>query len=171
VTSDPADDWNPRWQPDGRGLVFESDRGGQSRWWTVGRDGGEATLAADERPGVDDPGGGYRYFAEETKDGWSIRRQRRGGGPVEPVVERAATAGFVLAGRGVYFTERGPASDSWPAGIAFLDFANRRTTKIADLAPGTFSGSGLSLSPDGRTLLYTQCDEETDDLVLVEGFR
>ena len=115
--------------------------------------------------------GAYRYFAEETKDGWSIRRQRRGGGPIEQVVERAATEGFVLAGRGVYFTERGPAPDFRPAGITFFDLASRRTTKIVLLAPGFGSGWGLSVSPDGRTLLYTQCDEETDDLVLVETFR
>jgi eukaryotic-like serine/threonine-protein kinase len=170
LTSDPADDWSPRWQADGRRLTFESDRGGARRHWTVSVEGGEATPAADERPGVDDPASAFRYFAEETKDAWSIRRQRRGGGPVEPVVERAGSWAFAVSGRGVYFTERSSAS-RYPAHIAFLDLASRRTTRIADLAPGTLTGGSLAISPDGRTLLYTQCDEEADDLVLVEDFR
>ncbi len=171
AASDPADDWNPRWSLDGRRLLFESERGGKRQVWAVPRDGGEATPAPGERLAVDDHARAFRYFAEETKDGWSIRRQRRGGEAVETVVERAGSWAFALSAKGVYFTGRGPAPYYLSTHIAFLDLASRRKTKIVDLAPGTGSGWGLTVSPDGRTLLYTQCDAETDDLVLVENFR
>ena len=29
----------------------------------------------------------------------------------------------------------------------------------------------MTVSPDGRTILYTQLDEEASDLMLVENFR
>jgi hypothetical protein len=55
--------------------------------------------------------------------------------------------------------------------LAFYSFATKKSFRVADVKPGTSSGTGLSVSPDGRYLLYTQCDEETDDLMLVENFR
>jgi hypothetical protein len=33
------------------------------------------------------------------------------------------------------------------------------------------SSSGLSLSPDGRSLLYAQYDQQSSDSMLVENFR
>jgi hypothetical protein len=44
-------------------------------------------------------------------------------------------------------------------------------TKVADLRPETSTGDSPSVSPDERTLIYTQCDTETGDLMLVENFR
>jgi Tol biopolymer transport system component len=35
VTSDPAVDWNPVWSPDGRSLLFSSDRSGTMNLWRV----------------------------------------------------------------------------------------------------------------------------------------
>jgi Tol biopolymer transport system component/predicted Ser/Thr protein kinase len=169
LTSDPADDASPRWEPDGRHLVFDSDRGGLRRRWTVPIEGGDAVPALDQRAGGDDSAGAYRYFAEETKDGWSIKRQRRDG-PTESLVQGASNSAFAVTSRGLYFTEPGPAPSFVP-NVSFFDFASRKTARVAELPRGTGSGRSLSVSPDGRTLLYTQCDEESDDLVLVENFR
>jgi len=43
-------------------------------------------------------------------------------------------------------------------------------TKIADL-PGLFAQWGLSLSPDGHTLLISGIEHVEGDIVLVDGFR
>ena len=56
--------------------------------------------------------------------------------------------------------------------ISYYQFATRMTTPIATLAnePSTFT-PGLTLSPDGRWLLYGQMDRSGADIMLVENFQ
>ena len=56
--------------------------------------------------------------------------------------------------------------------IAFFDFTTRRTTKVFELEnrPAR-EATGMAVSPDGRTILYTQLDALSRDVVLVENFR
>ena len=172
MASNAADDWDPHWSADGRRVLFESDRGGERQIWSVSREGGEASLAEGETLGVDDPSRVFRYFAEETKDGWMIRRRRRGGGPPETIVERAGNWAFAITSRGLYHTRKETGDADSPTHIAVLDLATRQTTRIVELAQCSGTGGSLSVSPDERNLLYTQCDQEgEDDLILVENFR
>jgi hypothetical protein len=52
--------------------------------------------------------------------------------------------------------------------IQYFDFATRHVRKICDLDKQIFSG--ISASPDGRWILYTQL-EANSDIMLVEHFR
>jgi dipeptidyl aminopeptidase/acylaminoacyl peptidase len=47
VTTDPAGDWNPRWTPDGRQLLFLSNRSGSAQVWSLPVGGGEAVQVTD----------------------------------------------------------------------------------------------------------------------------
>ena len=70
---------------------------------------------------------------------------------------------FAVADRGIYFIRRNEAV------VGFFDF---RTGAIHDVAALDKSRFGdLAVSPDGRTILYTQVDQEACDLMLVENFR
>jgi len=51
----------------------------------------------------------------------------------------------------------------------YFDFSTKKIRKIFD-ARKDF-GDALSVSPDGRWLLYAQQDEENTDIMLVENFR
>ena len=58
--------------------------------------------------------------------------------------------------------------------IQFLSFATNKIRAIANFDkpldnPGGFGG--VSVSPDGRRILYTQFDQAGGELMLVENFR
>jgi hypothetical protein len=57
-------------------------------------------------------------------------------------------------------------------GIAFLDLNTSRTKRVFDLEnrPAT-QAPGLAVSPDKKTILYTQLDALGGDIMLVENFR
>jgi hypothetical protein len=52
--------------------------------------------------------------------------------------------------------------------IQFLSFA---TAKVKTVAPISYPFEGLSVSPDGRSILFSQYEESGSDLMLVENFR
>jgi hypothetical protein len=56
--------------------------------------------------------------------------------------------------------------------IEFFSFASRKVSVVLPLEkrlPDTISG--LSVSPDGRRLIWTQLDEVSSDINLIENFR
>lgn len=53
--------------------------------------------------------------------------------------------------------------------LQFFDFATGTAKDLAKL--GSPTDMGFSVSPDGRSLLYTQHDQGGSDLMLVENFR
>jgi hypothetical protein len=73
---------------------------------------------------------------------------------------------------GIYFVDvTGDAKKPRDA-VFFYDFATRHISQVALLENETPAGMpGLSLSPDGRSLLYTQLDSAGIDLMLAQNFR
>ena len=65
---------------------------------------------------------------------------------------------------GIYFTD----SSSKPVSVNFYEFASRTTRRLMSLkqtpVPGV--GPGITISPDGRWLLYTQIDDEQSEIML-----
>jgi hypothetical protein len=51
----------------------------------------------------------------------------------------------------------------------FMSFATGKVKTVAPMSGPT--AEGLSVSPDGRSLLFSQLDETGSDLMLVENFR
>lgn len=74
---------------------------------------------------------------------------------------------FHLVNEGIYFIPEPPAGAK--SSIQFLSF---RTGKVKTVTPSSGSSAeGLTVSPDGRSLLFSQRDEAGSDLLLVENFR
>jgi hypothetical protein len=71
---------------------------------------------------------------------------------------------WALVPEGIYFTPQ-----HHPRSICFYDLATKHTREIfkadKDLA------EGMSVSPDGRYLLYSQLDENNSSIMLVNNFR
>ena len=91
----------------------------------------------------------------------------REGGEETRVLESVFEGAFALVSEGIYFI---PGPDS--AGrfsIQFFNFATKKIRSFATIERPV--GSLLSVSPDGRWILYSQIDQSGSDLMLVENFR
>ena len=77
-------------------------------------------------------------------------------------------ADFRVTDKGIYFITK-PAEPGAHPTIRFYAFADGSTRLIATLEKPVCMG--LSIAPDGRSLLYSQVEREDADLMLVEGFR
>ena len=74
---------------------------------------------------------------------------------------------FCVAGKGIYYLA--DAADHRSAVIRFMGYAGGESRTIGSIprAPAP----GLSVSTDGRYLLYSQYDQSTAEILLVENFH
>jgi hypothetical protein len=56
-----------------------------------------------------------------------------------------------------------------PQSLRYFDFATKKIRQIFEV-PKNF-GSGLSVSPGGDSILYSQADEDNTDIMLVDHFH
>ena len=162
LTHHPADDGWASFSRDGRWIYYHSDRSGRFEIWKTPAEGGEAVQIT--RNGAylpaESPDGKYMYYLKEN----SLWRLPSGGGEEELIVEKANT--FAVTSNGVYFFRDGqPGSGN---SIEFLDLSTKKETTIATTPR---SSGEVSVSPDERTLLYSQVDQSGSDLMLVENFH
>ena len=88
------------------------------------------------------------------------------GGEETKVLDSVALI-WTVGKEGIYFIT-GPDQQGHSA-ICVHEFATGKTRKLTTIErPVSF---GMDVSPDGRTLLYSQLDEAGSDLMLVENFR
>lgn len=170
LTSDPVAVEAPQWSNDGKSIYFQSNRRGRDEVWKVPREGGTEMPAEGIRMGRLDPDGACMYYGKEEGKEVSIWREPAAGGPASKVLA-AGSWDFAVSRKGLYYVKAESPGAFWNRWVAFYEFATKRTSKIADLRIGTGSGTGFAVSPDGSYLLYTQCDRETTDLMLVENFH
>jgi Tol biopolymer transport system component len=165
----------PSWSHDRSWIYFASGSTHSSLTvWRVAATGGRAvqlTKTASSMP-IESPDGQHVYFVRFTEGKFRLWRMRPDGGGESMVDAMPAL--------------RSDGYEWWPSesGIYFyldtgieteLDFLDLRTSDIRRIytfdKPPDAWGSGLSVSPDGKWLLYSQVDEVARDLMLVENFR
>jgi Tol biopolymer transport system component/DNA-binding winged helix-turn-helix (wHTH) protein len=182
VTTDPAIDAMPRWSIDGRSIYFASRRSGQWQVWKVPSSGEEAGRARQVTRGggfaaIESTDGRHVYFAKGmsgTLDPQNaILRIPVEGGDEEVVVEgyRSSHGSWDLTAEGLYFVDQEPSSSGTSWVVRFQGFNRRHATVVARLRhPPVTGGPGVSVSSDGRWMLSTQTQGESD-LMMVETFR
>jgi len=165
LTSHPAIDLNPAFSRDGQWIYFNSTRSGDYRVWKMPAAGGDAIQVTPNQgtQTVEAADGSIYYFtASVVSPVW--RLPASGGEPVK-VLDGVLWFNFCLAGKGAYYIDQLGGETR----LQYLNFGSGKSTTVARNL-GEVS-SGLTVSPDGRTILFTRVDASTDDLMLVENFR
>lgn len=172
LNNETSDDAVASWSRDGRWIYFASNRGGTWQVWKRSVDGGQPVQITGN--------GGFAPLA--SPDGKSIYYTKfdapgvfqvpvEGGNEVKILDEPPSGYwGYVAVGPdGVYFA--GDLGKHQP-GFKFYDPATRKITVIGPFVKSPFEGApALSVSPDGRSMLFVQLDEARDNLMLAENFR
>ena len=172
LTTDPANDVVPSWSRDGRWIYFASNRSGTREVWKAPAEGGQAVQVTKQGgfAAFESPDGRLLYYAKFDSPGlWRVPVE---GGEESLVLDQLRSGywgAWAVADKGVYFINP---EEKPRAAIEFFSFATRRITRIALLEkePAKFTPN-LALSPDGRSILYTQLDQSGNDIMLVENFN
>ncbi len=173
LTTDPAEDIVPSWSRDGRWIYFTSNRSGRLQIWKMPAEGGEATQMTKQggfEP-VESPDGQRIYFNQDRGSS-SIWRMPITGGAEEPLFDfnqKNYSRIWTVTSEGVYFAE---AKSNTQSTIKFFSFSTRTERTVAEIdriLPG--SVSGMTISPDGKWLLFPFYAKRGSDLMMIDNFR
>jgi len=160
-------DIRPSFSHDGKWIYFSSNRSGPLEIWKVPAGGGVATQLTHNSgfEPFESPDGKLVYYL--TEQGlWSVPVD---GGEAKQVLAEPLKFLFAPAGHNIYFGRRNP------RGIWVLNTKTGQKFEYVRFPQEgvgfEVSTSSLSVSPDERTILYTQIDRQESDLMLVENFR
>ena len=169
-------DLSPSWSGDGRWLYCGSNRSGAWQIWQLPADG-DTTLPPIQltthggmraREATD---GRHLYFSRHNEPGlWRVPLvDGKVIGPVEQVLDdlprRGDWSNWDLWAGGVVLVDR---NDEGPF-LLIHDFSSGQT-KVVTNVPNVASPS-VTISPDGRNLLYARIESSIEDLVLVDDFH
>ncbi|MGH9749127.1 MAG: amidohydrolase family protein, partial [Candidatus Polarisedimenticolia bacterium] len=184
LTTGPGFDHSPRTSPDGRTIVFCSDRGGNMNLWLMEADGTRPRALTQEKGAVLSspswtPDGLYVLARKEetTKAGippvelWMYHRDGGGGVKITAKEKLNNASGPVASpdGRYIYLAGRQAGFDYTPDmenGLWHLLRFDRTTGETLRLTGSPAGGLRPSISPDGGRLIYARRDDARTTLVL-----
>jgi len=169
LTAPNTDAIAPNWSRDGNWIYFCSNRLGDIDIWKIPASGGTPLRVTQ--------GGGFE--AQESFDGkWlyysrfeqpGIWRVPLAGGNPAQVLKNSVGRYWTLSGDYLYFLDLASQPRTT---VNRLDLRTQQTARLAELEKKQPRGlSGLSVSPDGKSIIYPQADEETSRIILVENLR
>ena len=163
----PGDGYSASWSRDGRWIYFSSRRSGSQQVWKVPAVGGapeQVTHGGGSGP-LESPDGKSLYYVKREGNGGLWRMPVDGGEEME-VVPDVYGVNYDVTDKGIYFTPH--IGRYYTASVQFLSFATGTTTQLVKTKALDL---GLGVSPDGRTLLYSQIDQPGSNIMLVENFH
>jgi Tol biopolymer transport system component len=166
LTSDPGYEGEARWSRDGNWIYFPSGWPGQPEVYKIRPTGGETIRVTKNggRASFESPDRKWLYYSKDVNDITTIWKVPLGGGEETQVHPGPLWYGynFVVVEEGIYLTKTGGT-------LEFFDFASGKSKTILQIDRPW--GLGLTISPDHRWLLFSQWDQVSSDLMLVENFR
>ena len=171
LTLGPGDQIEPSWSQDGRFVYFAARPAGAQDFdvWRIPAAGG-----AEER--ITRNGGGTAFESIDGKTLFFMRRNSEpspllalplAGGPEREIAK--CVVGFAVGPAGLYSLECLDGEQAFAQAPVFLrDPATGRGRLLGKLDQ---AWRGLTVSPDGTTILYTKLVGEATDLMMIENFR
>ncbi|MDQ6665424.1 MAG: winged helix-turn-helix domain-containing protein, partial [Acidobacteriota bacterium] len=156
----------PSWSHDGRWIYFSSRVSGRNEIWKIPRAGGKAVQVTRNGGFIafEAPDRRAIFYLKTDQDATLWRSAVDGSGETE-VLDGVDSRGFAVTADRVYYLRQEP---NGSFAIRRYVIATREDSQIASLAKPVFWG--LSISPDGKYLIYSQ-KLEASNLMLVEDFH
>jgi eukaryotic-like serine/threonine-protein kinase len=173
LTNQPSAESVPSWSRDGKWVYFYSDRSGTVQIWKMPPQGGEATQVTSHGgyAASESPDGKLLYYTKSVEGKEGLWRMPVTGGEETQVINRViARRAFSVTRDGVYFIT-GTDSSVTRDGVYFIadtesftiQFFSFRTQQYRTLAKVENPFVYLSVSPDNKSILYTQYDQSGSD--------
>ena len=172
LTDHPAEDGWATFSRDGRHIYFQSSRSGMKEIWRITLEGGEPVRITYA--------GGSRAMESHDKEWLVYSRPNRGNDRLESLWKRSLRAGSaeVRLVESIYLEQWTLGSDTlfYKAPSATGPELRRRNlatgldTFLARVPVPSLPETPLSVSPDGRSLLFAQNDSSGADLMFAESF-
>ena len=91
---------------------------------------------------------------------------------VLPSLSRRMWGNWVPVEKGIYYIDYDDPDSVRSAWLRYFSLESRTSSKVAKLAnPPAAWDNGMSISPDGKTLLHSQVDRYGSDIMLLPNFR
>jgi Tol biopolymer transport system component/DNA-binding winged helix-turn-helix (wHTH) protein len=166
-----SDTIRPHWSRDGKWIYFRSNQPGKTGIYRCLAAGGEAVALSNDPEGIsprESMDGTALFFASHARKSKLKRAPVPGQPGTESDVDglpRLSDSGlWDLTAHGIYFV-----ANDRNRSVQYFDFASKRIRQV--LALDHDFGSGLSVSPDGRWMIYSEVREFSSDIMLVNHFE
>jgi Tol biopolymer transport system component len=172
LTSDAFNNTRPSWSLDAQWIYFASDRTNDWQIWRMPSAGGKPepiTRGGGREPVVSWDGRRVYYAKPAPMEGiWEVPAE--GGQEVQIIFGRGRALNFDVAENGIFMMDT---SATPQVTVEMFSFASRQIVPVARLPPGVrIQGvSYLTVTRDGRSMLYARFDQSQSDIEMLRGFR
>ena len=166
-----SDVYRPHWSRDGKWIYFRSDEVGRTGLYRCPEGGGDAISLSKDIDGISPQAsfdGKTLYFASHTAKlvlkRVALPTQYGTESEVDGLPRLRSSDLWTVSAGGIYFV---PADAS--RSVRYFDFASKQIRPIFE-GDRDFGG-GLSVSPDGRWIMYSQIADVNSDIMMVDHFH
>jgi Tol biopolymer transport system component/DNA-binding winged helix-turn-helix (wHTH) protein len=171
LTHEASDSLNPSWSHDGNWIYFASIRSGEWQIWKMPSEGGDRiqVTKGGGHTAFESADGKFIYYAKTPdRDIWRLQLADGQENQLYPEIHVEHWNGWALADNGIFFLSE--EASPHPV-VRFFDFSATRIKYVVTLERAVPWRSWISVSTDGRFILYPQLDQEESNIMLLENFQ